>query len=77
MSDDCRKVLQRAYLFVDHELLSATERNEIEAHLEDCSPCFRRYGLEQEVTELVARLRRTHVCPDELKGRITRLLDSI
>jgi mycothiol system anti-sigma-R factor len=79
MSDDdcssrCREVLRRAYLFMDGEVLSYRERVEIESHLEECGPCYKRYGLEREVYYLVSRLRGCSPCPDELRSRIMSLL---
>ncbi len=74
---DCREVLERAYLFLDGEALSETERAEIQEHLDDCAPCFRRYGLEQEVATLVNRLRAHDPCPERLRSRIVSLLGDI
>jgi mycothiol system anti-sigma-R factor len=69
----CRETLERAYLFLDGEVLNSHEREEIRAHLEECRPCYERYGLESEVTALVAGLRGYQRCPDELRSRITAL----
>src|SRR5918992_4703262 len=77
MKQRCREMLERAYLFLDGEGLSNEERIEIEAHLEECGPCFERYGLEGEVRSLVARLRGVDTCPEALKSRITSLLQSL
>ena len=75
MKELCRETLQRAYLFIDGEVLSATERHEIQVHLEECAPCLERYGLEEEVVMLMSRLKGSTPCPDVLKRRITSLLD--
>ncbi len=74
MSCDCREVLERAYLYLDKELSDA-ERQEIQQHLDDCSSCFERLGLEEEVHALVGRLKGTPTCPDRLKTQILTLLD--
>ncbi|HEU4480717.1 MAG TPA: zf-HC2 domain-containing protein [Actinomycetota bacterium] len=75
MKERCRETLQRAYLFLDGEALSDRERIEIQTHLEECEPCFERYGVDKEVTALIARrLSVTVTCPDELKSRISQLL---
>ena len=74
MKQRCRETLERVYLFLDGEGLTEAERIEIEAHLEDCPPCFERYGVEIEVKTIVARLRGTHRCPDSLRSRIAALL---
>lgn len=75
MKEVCREHLQRAYLFLDGEILSETERSEIQIHLEECSPCLERYGLEEELVSVIARLRHASPCPDRLKTRIASLLD--
>jgi mycothiol system anti-sigma-R factor len=69
----CKETLQRAYLFLDGEVLSESERVEIREHLEACRPCYERYGLEAEITALVAGLRNSQRCPDALRSRITAL----
>jgi mycothiol system anti-sigma-R factor len=74
MKEKCRVTLERAYLFLDGELLSEAERLEIKGHLEECKPCLERYGLDSEVTNLLARLSGTQSCPDRLKNRIEGLI---
>ena len=76
MSERCKEILERTYLFLDGEGLSVAERIEIEAHLEECGPCLEAYGVEREVvTVLIARLRNHAPCPDRLKERISVLLE--
>ena len=75
MKEDCRITLQRAYLFLDGELLSEDERVEISSHLEDCRPCLERYGLEKEVSAIVARLKGSESCPDRVRSKVRRMLD--
>ncbi len=76
MKERCKETLQRVYLFLDGEMLSESERLEIEVHLEECPPCFESYGLEREVQRMiVSRLRGTTPCPEHLKSRIANLLD--
>ena len=74
MKQRCRETLERAYLFLDREVLNEEERLTIRAHLEACRPCFERYGLDEEVSRLVARLRGGQRCPAELRSRIESLL---
>lgn len=73
MKERCREVLARAYLYIDGELPEA-ERLQMEAHLQDCAPCYERLGLEEEVARLIARLRGNCRCPDSLRTRILALL---
>ena len=51
---DCRDVLAEVYLYLDLEC-DDDRRELIREHLDECSPCLREYGIEQEVKILVAR----------------------
>ena len=77
MKEHCKEVLQQAYLFLDHEGLSDAQRHEIETHLNECTPCYERYGLEREVAQLISRLRGTEACPDKLKNKIFQLIQEV
>jgi mycothiol system anti-sigma-R factor len=74
---NCRETLEEAYLYLDGELLSQSRRLEIAHHLEECVPCLERYGLEKEVTLIVARLRGSTSCPEELRIRISNLIQEV
>ena len=66
---DCREVLAEVYLYLDLEC--ADERRDlIRHHLDECSPCLREYGIEQEVKALVARCCGGDRAPQELKKRL-------
>lgn len=75
MKEHCREILARAYLFLDGEGLSQTERIEIEAHLEECAPCLERFDLQTEVRSIVYRIGGSTPCPEGLKNRISNLLE--
>lgn len=77
MKEHCRKVLEHVYLFLDGEVLSEVERLEIEAHLEECEPCYEYYGVRSEVTSVVSRLKGYDPCPDELRSRVEGILRSM
>ena len=51
---DCSEVLAAVYNFLDGEINDG-ERHVIRIHLDECSPCLRQFGIEQEVKALVAR----------------------
>lgn len=74
MKEKCRHTLEQAYLFLDGEGLSTEERLEIQVHLEECAPCYERYGLDREVTMIMARLRGSQPCPQELRDKVQNLL---
>ncbi|MDT4989456.1 MAG: hypothetical protein QOI74_3550 [Micromonosporaceae bacterium] len=66
---DCREVLAEVYLYLDVEC--ADERRiVIRGHLDECSPCLREYGVEQEVRTLVARCCGAEVAPAAFKQRL-------
>ena len=75
MKEHCKEILARAYLFLDGEGLSQSERIEIEAHLEECAPCLERYDLQTEVRSIVFRIGGATPCPEALKTRISNLLE--
>jgi mycothiol system anti-sigma-R factor len=51
---DCSDVVEAVYLYIDGEL-SKDVIDKIRVHLDECSPCLREYGIEQEVKTLIAR----------------------
>jgi mycothiol system anti-sigma-R factor len=76
MKDTCRAALERAYLFLDGEVLTEHERVEIQVHLEECQPCYESFGLEKEFTLILSRLSRRDQCPEGLKRKIWDRLES-
>jgi mycothiol system anti-sigma-R factor len=66
---DCREVLAEVYLYLDLEC-SDDRRSLIRTHLDECSPCLREYGIEQEVKALVARCCGNETAPVELRERL-------
>jgi len=66
---DCHDVLDEVYLYLDLEC-SDDRRLVIRQHLDECSPCLREFGIEQEVKALVARCCGSETAPIELKQRL-------
>jgi mycothiol system anti-sigma-R factor len=66
---DCRDVLGDVYLYLDFECDDAA-RDRIRTHLDECSPCLREYGIEQEVKLLVSRCCGGEVAPQALRDRL-------
>lgn len=66
---DCRSVIEQVYLYLDGEI-GDEDCAKIRQHLDECSPCLRQYGLEQEVKALVARSCGCEPAPDSLRTRV-------
>ena len=75
MKERCKEVLEQAYVFLDGEVLSESERTQIQVHLDECAPCLEQYGLEREFVFVTARLRGKTECPEKLRSRIQNLLN--
>jgi len=73
---DCRDVLEEVYLYLDLECAD-DRRDTIREHLDECSPCLREYGIEQEVKALVARCCGSELAPVELKQRLRMKLSEL
>jgi mycothiol system anti-sigma-R factor len=73
---DCRKVLDAVFLYLDGEC-EGKEHNLIRAHLDECSPCLREFGVEQEVKLLVARKCGGERAPDSLRISLLARLRSV
>jgi len=65
----CREVLAEVYLYLDLECADQ-RRHLIRHHLDECHPCLREYGIEQEVKALVARCCGNETAPAELRQRL-------
>ena len=65
----CSEVLEKVYLYLDGEA-DAEDRDHLRIHLDECAPCLREYGLEQEVKSLVARCCGGDAPPPDLKQRV-------
>jgi len=74
---DCSEVIRHVYLYLDGERLAEEERIEVRTHLEECGPCLREYGIEQEVKALVARCCGGDTAPSELKARLRAKLAEV
>ena len=72
----CDDVLSHVFEFLDHETDDA-RRAVIAEHLEDCSPCLRQFGIEQEFKALVRRRCGGDPPPVGLRDRIKMQLTSV
>jgi mycothiol system anti-sigma-R factor len=74
--DSCDDVLSHVFEFLDHETEPA-RREVIAEHLEDCSPCLRQFGIEQEFKALVRRRCGGDAPPPGLRDRIKLQLTTV
>ena len=74
--NSCDDVLTHVFEFLDHETSDA-RRGVIAEHLEDCSPCLREFGIEQEFKALVRRRCGGDAPPAGLRERIKIQLTSV
>lgn len=66
---DCSEVLDEVWLFLDQEC-DQSRRRMLQRHLDECSPCLGRYGLEEHLKILLARKCGGEHAPDELRTRL-------
>ena len=71
----CEEVLEKVYLYLDGEAESEDHQH-VRLHLDECSPCLRKYGLEQAVKALVARSC-AEQAPVELRERVMFRLQQV
>ena len=73
---DCGEVIRQVYLYLDGEI-DDSGRAEVREHLDECGPCLRQYGIEQEVKALVARCCGSDAAPEGLKERLRVKLQEV
>ena len=73
MADDCNETLRELYLYLDGHLTD-DDRQHIQHHLDDCSPCLEAYDFEAEL-RIVVRSRCVDEVPESLRARIAKALE--
>jgi mycothiol system anti-sigma-R factor len=66
--EDCAKVLDQVYEYLDGEL-GAVDIDRIKEHLEECGPCLRQYDLDVALKALIRRSC-CEKAPADLRDRI-------
>jgi mycothiol system anti-sigma-R factor len=66
---DCSEVLAEVWLYLDHEC-ECERRELLRKHLDECGPCLSRYGLEEQLKELLARKCGGEHAPETLRRRL-------
>jgi mycothiol system anti-sigma-R factor len=72
----CSEVIEKVYFYLDGEIDDET-RAQVREHLDECAPCLRQFGLEQDVKALVARCCGGDAAPDGLKERLIVRLQQV
>jgi mycothiol system anti-sigma-R factor len=65
----CHEVLQRVYLFLDHEMDASLTYAAVEQHLIECGPCLAKFDFERAIRAVVQRSCHEHA-PDELRAKV-------
>lgn len=73
---DCAEVIEQVYLYLDGEI-DDEGRSKVREHLDECAPCLRQFGLEQDVKALVARCCGGDAAPHDLKERLIVRLQQV
>jgi mycothiol system anti-sigma-R factor len=71
---ECNETLRELYQFLDGELTDA-DREHIQKHLDDCSPCLAAFDFEAELRQVV-RNRCVDAVPESLRARIARAIET-
>jgi len=69
LDDDCQYVLERVYVFLDHELDDASG-DLVRQHLAACEPCLERFDVELAFKSLVARRCGGDTAPQQLRDKV-------
>jgi mycothiol system anti-sigma-R factor len=73
---DCSEVLAEVWLYLDREC-ECERRDLLRRHLDECSPCLARYGLEEQLKELLARKCGGDQAPETLRQRLRESIRTI
>ena len=73
---DCTEVIEQVYLYLDGEI-DDEARHKVREHLDECAPCLRQFGLEQDVKALVARCCGGDVAPSHVRERLMIRLQEV
>ncbi|HEU5266510.1 MAG TPA: mycothiol system anti-sigma-R factor, partial [Jatrophihabitans sp.] len=66
---DCSEVIHQIFTFIDNEMDQA-DCAVIQKHLDECTPCLKQFGLEQDLRSLIARCCGGDQAPASLHQRI-------
>jgi mycothiol system anti-sigma-R factor len=73
---DCSEVIEKVYLYLDGEI-DDEARAQVREHLDECAPCLRKFGLEQDVKAIVARCCGGESAPESLRQSLIVRLQQV
>ncbi|MEP6559520.1 MAG: mycothiol system anti-sigma-R factor [Nakamurella sp.] len=73
---ECTAVLRDVWLFLDNEM-DAVNREKVQQHLDECSPCLMEAGLDQKLKELLHRKCGGDRAPEHFRNRLVAELSSL
>ncbi|MDT0443320.1 mycothiol system anti-sigma-R factor [Streptomyces johnsoniae] len=73
---DCSEVLGRLYEYLDREMPDG-DCAKFQEHIDECSPCLEKYGLEQSVKKLVKRCCGQDDVPADLRSKVLGRIEAI
>ncbi|MFF9477499.1 mycothiol system anti-sigma-R factor [Streptomyces sp. NPDC014733] len=73
---ECSEVLDHLYEYLDREMPEG-ECEKFQVHIDECSPCLEKYGLEQAVKKLVKRCCGHDDVPSDLRSKVMGRIDLI
>lgn len=73
---DCGEILDHLYEYLDSEMPDG-DRAKFQLHMDECSPCLEKYGLEQAVKKLVKRCCGQDEVPTDLRAKVMERIELI
>ncbi len=74
MTEDCSETARELHFFLDGEI-TEEKRARIQAHLDECPPCFKAFDFESELRTVVADKLKVDV-PEDLASRIRAAIEA-
>ena len=73
---DCGEILDHLYEYLDREMPDG-DRAKFQVHMDECSPCLEKYGLERAVKKLVKRCCGQDEVPGDLRAKVMERIELI
>ena len=73
----CDEVLGQVYEYLDGEIPAPDYRAKIREHLDECTPCLRKYGLEEAVKRLVKSCCGHDDVPAGLRAKVLARIEEV